>query len=59
MGIGQSTFAAGGIVWCGTYEAGGPVGELVADTRALGRRLAQPPRRPAARPTLADRVGHA
>jgi uncharacterized protein (DUF58 family) len=41
MGIGQSTLAAGGVVWCGTFEADGAVGELVPDTRALGRRLAR------------------
>jgi uncharacterized protein (DUF58 family) len=41
MGVGQSTLAAGGVVWCGTCEVDGPVGELVADTRALGRRLAR------------------
>jgi hypothetical protein len=41
MGIGQSTLASGGVVWCGTCEADGPVGELVADRRTLGRRLAR------------------
>ncbi len=40
-GIGTATLAAGGVVWCGTFEAGEPVGELVADARALGRRLAR------------------
>jgi uncharacterized protein (DUF58 family) len=41
MGIGQSTLAAGGVVWCGTSEADGPVGEIVPDVRTLGRRLAR------------------
>jgi uncharacterized protein (DUF58 family) len=40
MGIGAATLAAGGVVWCGTAELDGPVGEFVSDTRALGRRLA-------------------
>jgi len=40
MGIGTATLAAGGMVWCCTYEAGGPVSEPVSDARALGRRLA-------------------
>jgi uncharacterized protein (DUF58 family) len=39
-GIGAATLAAGGVVWCGTFEDGEPVGALVADARALGRRLA-------------------
>src|SRR5439155_631773 len=41
MGIGQSTLAAGGVVWCGTSEADGAVGEIVPDVRTLGRRLAR------------------
>jgi uncharacterized protein (DUF58 family) len=40
-GIGVATLAAGGIVWCCTYEDGEAVGEPVADARALGRRLAR------------------
>ena len=40
-GIGIATLAAGGVVWCGTFEDGEPVGEIVADARALGRRLAR------------------
>jgi uncharacterized protein (DUF58 family) len=39
-GIGTATLAAGGVVWCGTFEDGARVGEVVADARALGRRLA-------------------
>jgi uncharacterized protein (DUF58 family) len=39
-GIGTATLAAGGVVWCGTCEDGTPVGEVVADARDLGRRLA-------------------
>jgi uncharacterized protein (DUF58 family) len=41
MGIGAATLAAGGALWCGTCEAEGPVGDAVADARALGRRLAR------------------
>lgn len=40
-GIGIATLKAGGIVWCGTCTEAGPVGELVADERALGRQLAR------------------
>ena len=40
-GIGVATLAAGGIVWCGTFEEGEPVGEFVSDARDLGRRLAR------------------
>jgi len=40
-GIGQATLAAGGVVWLGTCEAEGPVGEVVSDKRTLGRRLAR------------------
>jgi len=40
-GIGTATLAAGGLVWCGTCEAGVPVGDFVADARDLGRRLAR------------------
>lgn len=40
-GIGAATLAAGGVVWCGTSEDGEPVGALVGDARALGRRLAR------------------
>jgi len=40
-GIGTATLAAGGVVWLGTFEDGEPVGEMVADARALGRRLAR------------------
>jgi hypothetical protein len=40
-GIGRSTLAAGGAVWCCTREAGGPVSAPVADARDLGRRLAR------------------
>src|SRR5206468_11476562 len=39
-GIGTATLAAGGVVWCGTFEGGLPVGEQVADALDLGRRLA-------------------
>ncbi len=54
-GIGAATLAAGGIVWCSTFEEGEPVGGLVGDVRALGRRLAragsgQPPDPPAGWP---------
>ena len=60
-GIGTATLAAGGVVWCGTFEDGLPVGETVTDARGLGRRLARagsgPPAEPPARwPT---RVVHA
>jgi uncharacterized protein (DUF58 family) len=41
MGIGLGTLIAGGLVWCCTCESGGPVSELVVDSRALGRRLAR------------------
>ena len=41
MGIGTATLRAGGFVWCGTCETDGPVGEMVVDVRALGRRLAR------------------
>jgi uncharacterized protein (DUF58 family) len=52
MGIGTATLAAGGVVWCGTFEVDQPVGEMVSDARALGRRLARassgpPPEPPA------------
>jgi len=40
-GIGNATLAAGGIVWCCTREADGPVSERVPDARELGRRLAR------------------
>jgi uncharacterized protein (DUF58 family) len=40
-GIGTATLAAGGVVWLGTFEAGAPVGGVVTDARALGRRLAR------------------
>lgn len=40
-GLGTATLSAGGVVWCGTFEDGEPVGEMVADARALGRRLAR------------------
>jgi uncharacterized protein (DUF58 family) len=40
-GIGAATLAAGGVVWCGTFENGAPFGETVADGRDLGRRLAR------------------
>ena len=40
MGIGTATLAAGGIVWCCTATADGPVSERVADARMLGRLLA-------------------
>jgi hypothetical protein len=40
-GIGTATLAAGGVVWCGTFEDGSQVGEQVADARDLGRRLAR------------------
>ncbi len=40
-GIGTATLAAGGVVWCGTFEAGAAVGETVGDARELGRRLAR------------------
>ncbi|HET9731014.1 MAG TPA: DUF58 domain-containing protein [Acidimicrobiia bacterium] len=39
-GIAIATLAVGGVVWCGTAEAGGPVGDIVADPRSVGRRLA-------------------
>jgi uncharacterized protein (DUF58 family) len=41
MGMGVATLNVGGVVWCGTCEETGPVGDLVADARALGRRLAR------------------
>ena len=55
-GIGTATLAAGGVVWCGTFEDGLPVGETVTDARDLGRRLARagsgpPPEPPARWPT--------
>jgi uncharacterized protein (DUF58 family) len=40
-GIGRATLATGGVVWCCTREAAGPVSEPVANTRELGRRLAR------------------
>jgi len=40
-GIGRSTLAAGGAVWCCTHEADGPVSAPVTDARDLGRRLAR------------------
>jgi uncharacterized protein (DUF58 family) len=40
-GIGTATLAAGGVVWCGTFEDGKPLGEIGTDARALGRRLAR------------------
>ncbi len=58
MGIGRSTLAAGGVVWCGTYEHDGPVGGVVDDARVLGRRLARalpgPPAEPPAGWTRED-----
>jgi len=39
-GIGRATLAAGGALWCCTYEADGPVSAPVVDARDLGRRLA-------------------
>jgi uncharacterized protein (DUF58 family) len=40
-GIGASTLAAGGAVWCCTSESSGPVSGQVLDARELGRRLAR------------------
>jgi uncharacterized protein (DUF58 family) len=40
MGIGVVTLAAGGVVWCGTAESDGSVGDFVTDARTLGHRLA-------------------
>ena len=40
-GIGRSTLAAGGGVWCCTSEVDGPVSAPVTDARDLGRRLAR------------------
>jgi hypothetical protein len=40
-GIGRSTLAGGGAVWCCTHEDDGPVSAPVADARDLGRRLAR------------------
>jgi len=40
-GIGRSTLAAGGGVWCCTHEVDGPVSAAVTDARDLGRRLAR------------------
>jgi uncharacterized protein (DUF58 family) len=40
-GIGRATLAAGGAVWCCTYEADRPVSAPVANARDLGRRLAR------------------
>jgi uncharacterized protein (DUF58 family) len=40
-GIGRATLATGGVVWCCTCEAGGPVSGPVDNTRELGRRLAR------------------
>ena len=40
-GVGLATLNAGGMVWLGTCEERGPVGELIADARDLGRRLAR------------------
>jgi uncharacterized protein (DUF58 family) len=40
-GMGTATLAAGGVVWCGTFEDGEPVGGIVAVARDLGRRLAR------------------
>ena len=60
-GIGTATLAAGGVVWCGTFEDGSQVGEQVADARDLGRRLARagsgPPPEPPDR--WATKVVHA
>jgi hypothetical protein len=39
-GIGRATLAAGGALWCCTYEADGQVSAPVVDARELGRRLA-------------------
>ena len=36
-----ATLATGGVVWCGTFEDGVAVGEMVTDARDLGRRLAR------------------
>jgi uncharacterized protein (DUF58 family) len=41
MGIGVATIAAGGVVCCCTHEDVGAVTDVVADARALGRRLAR------------------
>jgi uncharacterized protein (DUF58 family) len=49
-GIGNATLHAGGVVWCGTYEDGQPVGGIVTETRALGRRLARATAGPPAEP---------
>ena len=60
-GVGGATLAAGGVVWCGTFEAGEPVGELVTDARDLGRRLARASDGPPAEapPEWRVEVGHA
>jgi uncharacterized protein (DUF58 family) len=39
-GMGGSTLAAGGLVWCGAHAGGEPTGGLVGDPRELGRLLA-------------------
>jgi len=49
-GIGRATLAGGGLVWCGTYEDGAPVGATVADTLDLERRLARAAPGPPASP---------
>ncbi len=41
MGIAAATLHAGGVVWFGTAERGGPAGALVSDVRDAGRRLAR------------------
>lgn len=41
MSVGAAALAAGGRVWIGTHENGGPVGGEVTDRRELGRRLAR------------------
>jgi uncharacterized protein (DUF58 family) len=52
VGIGRATLAAGGVVWCCTYEADGAVSEPVENARDLGRRLARAiPGAPAAAPS--------
>jgi uncharacterized protein (DUF58 family) len=40
-GIGNATLALGGLVWCCTVDAHGPVSDPVTDARELGHRLAR------------------
>jgi uncharacterized protein (DUF58 family) len=40
-GIAIATLAAGGVVWCGTCEPGGPAAGVAGDAREVGRRLAR------------------